>query len=411
MRKRMILLMVVLFMGTLVPGRAQETNPALEVIAGLNAWRISEGLAPLKPNETLRAMAQSQAEYLASLSDLPDDFHRDASGLYPRERALLPPFQWPHYRLPGQVSIGENAAVGTADYALNYWRASDLHRRTALNPDYREVGVGMAPYRSTTIVIVVFGGRPNVLPALVNGEQIYLTSEDFEQAQQYDSIQAVTEIQLFDSEGRPLTDGPVAWSETLDVPQNAGDVLYVLLSDGEHLTLSVVNLSRDQVILPGTYTEAAQPTEAAPQTAVPTTPTTTPVPVIVPTAVPTDIEVQPDLLILYTRDTLDVLNVTAGEADWRLLELDGTVDFAFTQFAQVAQFPLEALPSRHCLQIRSQSVISDVVKPEGCNWVRSLVTVGADRVFWAQGPFEVQYNGVTVATCEPDAVVCAVDLP
>src|SRR5690606_22026959 len=115
-------------------------------------------------------------------------------------------------------------------------------------------------------------------------------------------------------------------------------------------------------------------TEAAPQTAVPTTPTTTPVPVIVPTTAPTDAEVQPDLLILYTRDTLDVLNVTAGEADWRLLELDGTVNFAFTQFTRVAQFPLEALPSRHCLQIRSQSVTSDVVKPEGCNWVRSLVT-------------------------------------
>src|SRR5690606_36178088 len=156
-------------------------------------------------------------------------------------------------------------------------------------------------------------------------------------------------------------------------------------------------------------------TEAAPEIAAP--PTTAPViqPTMTPVVVATDLvpqpDEQPDLLILNSNDTLDVLNVSGATADWRTLAFHGTIDFPFTHFTRVTQFPLESLPNRHCLQIRSQTISGDVVKQENCSWVRTLITVSPDRLFWAQGPFEVQHNGLTITTCEPGAGVCVVDLP
>lgn len=421
---RKLSIIAILMLGLSMMSQAQEEDAlAMEVIARLNEWRISEDVWPLKPNDTLAALALSQAHYLASLPTLPDDLHIDKSGLQPRERALLMPYNWPHYELPGQIAIGENAAIGSVDYAFEFWTESAIHARTALNPDYREVGVGVVPYKNSNLFIVVFGARPDVLPALVDpqdGRTIYLSNEDFEYARFYDSIQTASEIQVFDSSGRPIYDEPLAWTEKLAVPVDAGDSVFILSSDGNHEVLSAVDLSDDHVILPDSIEPeptALPPTQApaAEQTAVAATPaptmmpTMTPVPVI--TEEPPSSVAQPDLLIMYSNNTLDVINVSAEPLDLRTLEIDGVIDFPFTQFTRVTDFPLEALPTRHCLQIRSQGVSGDVVKQDTCNWVRSLITVSPDRIFWAQAPFEVQRNGLTIATCQPNASVCAVDLP
>src|SRR5690606_31730558 len=192
---------------------------------------------------------------------------------------------------------------------------------------------------------------------------------------------------------------------------DAGNSVFILSTDGEHEVISPVDLTRDQVLLPDklapaieptatttTITEAtAVPTESVPAEATPEA-TVTPV-------------TQADLLIVYSADTLDVLNVSGAEADWRTLEFDGTINYPFTQWTKVTVFPLEALPNRHCLQLRSQAVSGDVVKLDDCGWVRSLIQVDPSRVFWQQGPFDVKRNGITIATCQPDASVCAVDLP
>lgn len=396
------------------PGRAQDDVQAEAIIARLNAWRMSEDVWPLKPNDTLEALALEQAHFITSLPELPDDLHIDSRGLNPRERALLTPYSWPHYQLPTQIAIGENAALGDVEYALEFWHESDTHKKTALNPAYREVGVAAVPYRNSTLFIAVFGARPDVLPALVDprdGRTLYLSNERFEYAHFNDSVQTVKTIQVFDSAGRPLYDEPVAWTDRLAVPADAGNSVFILSTDGEHEVISPVDLTRDQVLLPDklapaieptatttTITEAtAVPTESVPAEATPEA-TVTPV-------------TQADLLIVYSADTLDVLNVSGAEADWRTLEFDGTINYPFTQWTKVTVFPLEALPNRHCLQLRSQAVSGDVVKLDDCGWVRSLIQVDPSRVFWQQGPFDVKRNGITIATCQPDASVCAVDLP
>ena len=243
----MLSIMILIVLAIPVSGQASDDALALDVLARLNAWRMDEGLSPLKPNDTLAAMALHQAQYLASLPQLPDDFHLDGQGLYPRERALLAPYNWPHYELPGQIDVGENAAVGTVTYALQFWHDSDIHRETALNPAYREAGVAAVPYKKTTIFIIDFGGRPNVLPALVDptdGHTIYLTNEQFEYAKFFDSIQTVKTIQVFDRDGRPLYPKPIDWTNKLAVPSDAGGAVYILSMDGTHEVLSAVDLSR-----------------------------------------------------------------------------------------------------------------------------------------------------------------------
>jgi len=144
---------------------APDDNAARQITAQLNAWRLREGLSPLKPNATLRTMAIDQATYLVSLEELPGgenggDIHLDQHGQTPPERAIQAPYNWPSYGRRDRTAISENAAVGTIDFALYFWSKSDIHRKTALNPAYREVGVAAVPYNGGYLFIVDYGRAP-----------------------------------------------------------------------------------------------------------------------------------------------------------------------------------------------------------------------------------------------------------
>src|SRR5688500_3878697 len=81
------------------PTLAQQTQASLEVVGLLNAWRIEQGLWPLKINPTLEALALLQAQYVVSLREAPEgaDIHLDGKGQGPAQRALLQPYEWPSY--------------------------------------------------------------------------------------------------------------------------------------------------------------------------------------------------------------------------------------------------------------------------------------------------------------------------
>lgn len=426
---RRILLFITLILSVSL-SQAQEQNEqlALETVARINEWRLEENVWPLKINPILTNMAISHASYLVSLEDLPENLHAGETGLNPRERALLEPFEWPHYQLPEQIAVGENAGIGTLDYAMNFWANSDIHKRTSLNPVYREVGVAALPYHDGHLFIVVFGGRPNILPALLDprdGQTIYLTNEQFEYAQFFDSMQSIVDIQMFNDDGLPLFDEPQPWSPLIEIPEDAGDNVYLLMSDGTHQVLTRVNRETDQIIMMSSLTEP-EPTEipSTPDTEVVTDDDTisedasaetpseeaTPEPTVVPTVEPTSMpEVdQPDMLIVYTADTLDALNVTGANADWQNIELNGVITVPFTQFTKFTDLDLSAVPDRHCVQIRSGDITGDVTKQESCRWVRSLVTVQPDRLFWLAGDFQVIRNGSPIATCYAADSVCEV---
>src|SRR5258708_37397964 len=115
---------------------ASDEGIAWQVLGRLNAWRLKENVPPLRFNPTLRDMAVAQDTYLVSLSSLPDeegDFHKNAQGDLPPQRALKAPYNWISYGRADRTAVGENAALGNVDFALYFWTNSEIHRKTALN--------------------------------------------------------------------------------------------------------------------------------------------------------------------------------------------------------------------------------------------------------------------------------------
>ena len=228
-----------------------DTAAALAMIARLNEWRLEAGVTPFKPNDTLHAMALEQASYLASLTDIPsgNEMHIGRNGEGPRDRALYPQFNWATYG--GQPAIAEVAAVGTEDWAINFWKGSDIHRETITNPVVREIGVAAVTHPWGHVYIAVLGSRPDVLPALVDPRTnlLYLTQDLWKFGP---GNAPPTHVYLFDSEGRPLNNGAAQdWAATIPIPDNTGGKLYVLYDDGSSKSLMSVDLVRDRVILPG----------------------------------------------------------------------------------------------------------------------------------------------------------------
>jgi uncharacterized protein YkwD len=399
------------------PVAAQDDVAALEIIEEINAWRIEEGLWPLKPNAVLTQMAIDQATFVLSQPDFPTDIHIDADGENPRERAL--DYEWPHYTLPGQIAIGENGANGSVGYAMNFWHESEIHRKTALNPAYREIGVAALPSDFGHFFMVVFGARPDVLPALVdptNGN-LYLPNEQFEWADDFTAMQEVTQIRLFDADGRPLSEDWLPWSDTIPVPENAGNTIFVLYSDGENEALSMVNLASDVVLLPGSTTViSVPPAEEVPPEEIredqPPLEESTADPAAQESVVGATAVIDVDIRITYTGDTLNLINVSGEPLDMTGISLSGSgQNLPLEQFMRVADFSLVGVPNNHCIQARDSRISGDVVMPEGCSWARSLLYMNTTDLFWSAGDFTVQRGGVTLATCAFNAGICEVDVP
>src|SRR6185436_20151249 len=134
-----------------------------DLAAELNLWRLELGLGPLVYNPTLEAMAKQQADYLMTLPELPEegDIHMDAAGRYARERSQLDPINWPTYGNPQFISLTEIAAIGSIRSAIQFWHTSDIHNRSVINPNYREIGIAarsMNNINGDTLFIVELAG-------------------------------------------------------------------------------------------------------------------------------------------------------------------------------------------------------------------------------------------------------------
>jgi len=243
---------------------ASDTPMALEIIALLNEWRIEANLAPLKPNDTLHALALDQASYLSTLADIPSGnaMHLGPGGEGVRERALFPQYNWPTYG--GLPAMAEVAYVGRPETALEFWRNSAIHRDTITNVGVREIGVAAVPHVWGHIFIVVLASRPDVLPALVDprSNSLYLTQDTWKFG--VGNVPPM-QVMLFDSAGRPLNNGAwIPWAQTIPLPADITGKVFVLYDDGSRLTLAEVDLIRDLVLLPG-YIPVATPSPVATQ--------------------------------------------------------------------------------------------------------------------------------------------------
>ncbi|RPI97941.1 MAG: CAP domain-containing protein, partial [Chloroflexi bacterium] len=261
------------------PAHAQ-TDPVLDVIARINAYRVEQGLQPLAINARLEAMARDQAEYIASLPDIPDggDIHLGRRREDARQRAAAAPYLWETYGNSKQISVSEIAGVGTVNSVFTFWMGSTLHRNTIINPAYREIGVSAVKHPFGYIIMAVLGGRPDELPVLLDPgtNRLYIPNEYYARGSG-NWLHQVKTIRLFGEDGRPLT-GERAWTSPLNVPPGAGDQVFVLFDDGNTQLLRVVDLAHDIAILPDTLAMVAAGATATsqPATVVASAPSATP---------------------------------------------------------------------------------------------------------------------------------------
>lgn len=438
-RSLLVGLVLIVLLGGLSPARAQgQPRVVPELIAALNAWRVEHGIWPLKPNPTLDKLALAQAEYLLTLSDLPDGgaIHDDANGGGPKDRARRTPFDWPTYGRPDQIALDEIAYVGhDVDAALAFWKSSSIHTTSSLNPAYREIGVAALPHTFGYLFIVVLGGRPNVLPALADsaGDTVYLSNDTY-RVPGADSawIYQATQVRFFDEEGRPLGSGWLDWKPALPLPATDGDRVFVAYTDGKQTALSEVDLVRGQVLLPATTTAVAAIATPTPAPARPTAPPVTAPAAIIPgptntpgAAIPTPTAPPPvatrtatppapgALLVVYDRRSLALVNASSGVLDVSQIVLaqgDDTLPVAAWNTPWLAA-PLTALPRQDCLQVWSWDEPTDVGPPSDCRYQRGVINVAPDERFWTGGVFEVRRGDTLLATCPGGAGRCTVDMP
>ncbi len=244
--------------GVLPPQIEAAPNPfesddtaASRALGLVNEWRVSEGLMPLELNGVLQQMAQAQAEYiLPRLSSISEEelYHHDAKGRTAIARAVEV-YNWPDFNLPQRVEVGENAAQFNVKGAVNFWQNSPIHKKTATNPTYREVGIVALPLpaKGTYLFYMCFGARPNKLTAMLapEGDTLYV-SREFSKYSPEKKVEPT--IQLFDANRTPLTD-PMPYSLKVSVPKGAGAKFYVKYKTSKSELWTEVQNTRDNTIL------------------------------------------------------------------------------------------------------------------------------------------------------------------
>jgi uncharacterized protein YkwD len=124
-----------------------------EMLARVNAVRKKAGLQPLRSNSRLDLAAQRHAEDMLARNYFA---HGSPEKKTVRDRASAAGYDW--------RKIGENIAEGqfSVDEVMDTWMNSPGHRKNILDPDFKELGVGLALGRSG-------GGRHRILWAQAFG--------------------------------------------------------------------------------------------------------------------------------------------------------------------------------------------------------------------------------------------------
>jgi hypothetical protein len=125
---------------TVSPSSASSSQEA-DFVSRINAERADAGVGALTSKADLAAVARDWAQHMAaegSISHDPD----------------LP------YKVSGWTMLGDNVGKGPSVSAIHEaFMASDTHRHIILDPDFNQVGVGVAQAGSVLYVTEVFARR------------------------------------------------------------------------------------------------------------------------------------------------------------------------------------------------------------------------------------------------------------
>lgn len=127
-----------------------------DLLGRVNALRASLGRAPYSLNSALSAAAQDQAQWMASTGSIS---HTRPDGSGPRTRAAA--YGYPSAQVSENIYGGTNAS---ADSAWNFWLNSGIHYAGMVNPNYNEIGIGVASSGWGSTYVMVFGnsGGPSL---------------------------------------------------------------------------------------------------------------------------------------------------------------------------------------------------------------------------------------------------------
>lgn len=127
------------------------------VIAATNQVRITAGLRPLLVSPLLQSASEEKALDMAAKKYFA---HNSPQG--------IKPWYWIEKNRYNFALAGENLAINYTDprELLAAWLSSPEHKKNLLNPDYKDIGVGVRTFsyqgRNYTIVVQMFG-EPQVL--------------------------------------------------------------------------------------------------------------------------------------------------------------------------------------------------------------------------------------------------------
>ncbi len=123
-----------------------------DLITAINNYRRQNGLNTLQINNTLTYLAQSHAEYQASLGTYT---HTGSGGTSPKNRAISAGYNSGNVTYFAEIIYaGYN---GVASEAINWWKNSYEHNSMMLSPAFNEIGAGIATDGTWNYFTVEFG--------------------------------------------------------------------------------------------------------------------------------------------------------------------------------------------------------------------------------------------------------------
>jgi len=143
---------------SLLPGRSQaqeyqmpEIQSGSDLLAAVNALRVSNGLAPYSAHPILMQIAQAQADYIAATGGSAG--HIGPDGSRPRDRALAAGYS--------SVFFAENwhGGGGLSPAGVVFaWQGDFDHLNTMLSPSLIEAGGGVSKVGGTVYYVLDAGG-------------------------------------------------------------------------------------------------------------------------------------------------------------------------------------------------------------------------------------------------------------
>jgi len=112
----------------------------------INDARIENNLNPLSPNNRLMEFAKSRCEDMVARSYFS---HYTPEGKRPK------------YYLPIGEILGraKPSSFGTPERFLDAWLNSQSHKEVILNPNYKNIGIGIIDDNGIKIVTIIFSSR------------------------------------------------------------------------------------------------------------------------------------------------------------------------------------------------------------------------------------------------------------